>query len=50
MTTKAMDIADERMVRKMTKRTGVALRYQRENGVVRSQEGNGLFMMWEIEA
>ncbi len=49
MTTKAMDIADERMVRKMTKRTGVALRHQRENGVVESKKGPGVFMLWKIE-
>jgi hypothetical protein len=32
----------------MTKRVGVALRGQRENGVVRCDQGPGQYMLWEI--
>jgi hypothetical protein len=32
----------------MTKRVGVALRLQRLNNVVRSSNGPGQFMLWEI--
>jgi hypothetical protein len=32
----------------MTKRVGVALRGQREGGVVRSEQGPGQYMVWEI--
>jgi hypothetical protein len=33
----------------MVKRVGVALRLQRNNGIVRSANGPGQFMLWEIE-
>jgi len=33
----------------MVKRVGVALRIQRNNGTVRSTNGRGQFMLWEIE-
>lgn len=33
----------------MVKRVGVALRLQRINGTVRSTNGPGQFMLWEIE-
>jgi hypothetical protein len=33
----------------MVKRIGVALRLQRNNGVVRSTNGPGQFMLWEIK-
>jgi hypothetical protein len=32
----------------MTKRVGAALRLQRDNGVVRSKQGPGQYMLWEI--
>jgi hypothetical protein len=43
-----LNATDEKMVRKMTKRAGVALRAQRNNGFVRSQNGTGLYMMWTM--
>ena len=34
----------------MTKRVGVSLRGQRENGLVRCDQGPGQYMLWEIGA
>jgi hypothetical protein len=38
---RALDKSDQRLLRLMTKRVGVALRGQKENGVVRSDQGPG---------
>jgi hypothetical protein len=43
-----MDKSDQRLLRVMTKRVGVALRLQQEKGVVRSDQGPGQYMLWEI--
>jgi hypothetical protein len=32
----------------MTKRAGMALRTQRESGAVRSLDGPGQFVLWEV--
>jgi hypothetical protein len=32
----------------MTKRVGVALRLQRENGVVASEQGPGQYGLWQL--
>lgn len=45
---RALDKSDLRLLRLMTKRVGVALRGQRENGVVRCDQGPGQYMLWEI--
>jgi hypothetical protein len=45
---RALDKNDQRLLRLMTKRVGVALRGQRDNGVVRSDQGPGQYMLWEI--
>ena len=45
---RALDKSDRRLLRLMTKRVGVALRGQRDNGVVRSDQGPGQFMLWEL--
>lgn len=45
---RALDKSDQRLLRLMTKRVGVALRTQKDNGVVRSLQGTGQFLMWEI--
>ena len=47
--TRGMDSDDVKLLRKMTKRVGVALRGQRDNGLVRSRQAEGLFMVWEIQ-
>ncbi len=39
--------SDVRLLRLMTKRVGVALRGQRENGLVRAEQGPGQYMLWE---
>lgn len=45
---RALDKSDLRLLRLMTKRVGVALRGQRENGVVKCDQGPGQYMLWEI--
>lgn len=45
---RALDKNDQRLLRIMTKRVGVALRIQRDNGAVRSEQGPGQYMIWEI--
>jgi hypothetical protein len=49
MKTRGLPLNDAKLLRKMTKRTGVALRCQRENGLTRSSQGEGLFMMWAMQ-
>ena len=45
---RALDKSDQRLLRLMTKRCGVALRIQRDKGVVRSEQGPGQYMVWEV--
>jgi hypothetical protein len=45
---RALDKSDQRLLRLMTKRVGVALRGQKENGAVRCDQGPGQYMLWEI--
>lgn len=45
---RALDKDDQRLLRLMTKRVGVALRIQRDKGVVRSDQGPGQYQLWEI--
>lgn len=45
---RALDKSDQRLLRIMTKRVGVALRGQRERGLVRCEQGPGQYMIWEI--
>ena len=46
--TRALNKYDQKLLALMTKRVGVALRRQRQNGTVRSANGPGQFMIWEI--
>ncbi len=48
LVTRALDRNDQKLLRLMTKRVGVALRTQRENGAVRSLDGPGQFVLWEV--
>lgn len=48
MQERALDLEDLRFLRLMTKRCGVALRLQRDKGAVRSAQGPGQYMIWEI--
>jgi hypothetical protein len=49
MTTRDVALEDQRLLALMVKRVGVALRIQRNNGIVRSANGPGQFMLWELE-
>ena len=44
----ARNRSDQRLLRLMTKRVGVALRGQRENGLFRCDQGPGQYMLVEI--
>jgi len=48
MVERALSKEDQRLLNRMTKRVGVALRPQRDNEIVRSWQGPGMFMLWEI--
>jgi len=45
---RALDKNDQRLLRIMSKRVGVALRGQKDKGVVRAEQGPGQYMVWEI--
>ena len=45
---RALDKDDERLLRLMTKRVGVALRGQRHKGVVSSDQGPGMYQVWTL--
>ena len=48
LVTRALDASDQRLLKLMTKRVGVALQGQRTGGVVRSMPGPGIMMLWEV--
>jgi hypothetical protein len=48
LTERALNRQDQRLLRLMTKRVGVALRLQKDKGVVQSQQGPGQYILWEI--
>jgi hypothetical protein len=45
---RALDKNDQNLVRLMSKRVGVALRGQKAAGRIRSFQGPGQYMLWEI--
>jgi hypothetical protein len=45
---RAMDTSDMKLMRLMRSRCAVALRLQRDKGVVRSIEGPGQYNLWEL--
>jgi hypothetical protein len=49
LVSRALDKSDKRLLRLTTKRMAVALRGQRDKGVVRSEQGPGQYVLWEIE-
>tara|TARA_R110001606_G_scaffold167917_3_gene312293 strand:+ start:64 stop:501 length:438 start_codon:yes stop_codon:yes gene_type:complete len=49
LVTRALDPQDEKLLRLMVKRVGVALRHQKDAGRVKSEQGPGQFNVWEIE-
>lgn len=46
---RALDKNDQRLLRLMTKRVGVALRLQKDKGAVRAEPGPGQYVLWEID-
>jgi len=49
LVTRALNTQDQTLLALMVKRVGVALRLQRNNGVVRSANRPGQYMLWEVE-
>jgi hypothetical protein len=49
LTERALNREDQKLLRLMTKRVGVAMRLQREKGAVRSDQGPGQYVLWEID-
>lgn len=49
LVTRALDKSDQRLLRLMTKRVGVALRGMRDQGLTKAKQGTGQFMVWEIK-
>ncbi len=49
LTERALNREDQRLLRLMTKRVGVALRGQREKGVVQADQGPGQYMLWALK-
>lgn len=45
---RALNPSDQRMLWTMLRRVGTALRMQRDNGAVRSKQGTGQFVLWEV--
>jgi hypothetical protein len=48
LVSRALDKDDRKLISLMSKRVGVALRHQRDNGVVTCQPGPGQFVLWEV--
>jgi hypothetical protein len=48
LTERALNREDQRLLRLMTKRVGVALRLQKEKGIVQAQQGPGQYMLWHL--
>ena len=48
LVSRALDKDDQRLLRLMSKRVGVALRGQRDKGVVKSEQGPGQYVLWKI--
>lgn len=48
LVTRALDPKDHKLFRLMVKRVGMALRVQRDNGTLRSEQGPGQFVLWEV--
>lgn len=48
LVSRAMNKDDQKLLRLMTKRVGVALRIQRDNGTVASEQGPGQFVLWRV--
>ena len=49
LVTRALNTEDQKLLALMVNRVGVALRLQQNKGIVRSTNGPGQFMLWEIK-
>lgn len=45
---RALDKNDQRLLRLMTKRVSVALRIQKDKGIVTAESGPGQYLLWQI--
>ncbi len=45
---RALDKSDQKLLRLMTKRVGVALRLQRHKGAAQCEQGPGQYILWQI--
>ncbi len=45
---RGLDREDSKLLRLMTKRVGVALRGQRDKGVITSGQGPGMYQVWQL--
>jgi len=45
---RALDKSNQKLMRLMTKRVGVALRIQRDSGLVEAEQGPGQFVLWTV--
>jgi hypothetical protein len=48
LTERALNREDQKLLRLMTKRVGVALRGQREKGTVKADQGPGQYILWQL--
>ncbi|WP_340116401.1 hypothetical protein [Pelagibius sp. 7325] len=48
LVTRALDRNDQKLLRLMTKRVGVALRGQQGNGLVEAESGPGQYKLWRL--
>ena len=48
MAERGLNIADKRLVRVIGKRVGACLRHYRAKGIVRSEKGQGQFLVWRV--
>lgn len=46
---RALDVEDQKLLNRMTRRVGAALRHQREKGLAVSDDGPGNYMLWVIK-
>jgi hypothetical protein len=49
LTERASNREDQKLLRLMTKRVGVAMRGQREKGTIKSDQGPGQYMLWALK-
>ncbi len=48
LVSRPLDKSDQTLMRPMTRRAGVALRIQRDNGLVEAEQGPGQSVLWKV--